>query len=229
MIEIKSADKPPLISIKAAAEPAWFSSPEERKMKHAVIVAHPKPDSLTCAIGRAYAEAVEALGQEAVVRDLYRMDFDPRLKAGEIPGPSGAHFAPDVVAERRALADCQVFAFVYPFWFNAPPAILKGYVDRVLSYGFGYEPALHGTDPLLSGKKLISFTTSGAPEQWVRDTGAMSALSTLFDSHVAQVCGLTVVDHVHTGGVVPGITAEAAEQILESVRAAVTRTFTPEI
>ena len=194
-------------------------------MKHAVIVAHPRAESLTCAIARTYAEAAQALGQTAVVRDLYRMGFDPRLQAEEIPGPAGARFSDDVAAERKVLADCDVFAFVYPLWFNAPPAMIKGYVDRVFSMGFGYEPALHGTDPLLTGRKLISLTTSGAPEQWVRDTGAMTALTTLFDSHVAAVCGLTVVDHVHMGGIVPGLTPEAVEQVLETVRNAVRRCF----
>lgn len=197
-------------------------------MKHAVVVAHPKADSLTCAIGRTYAEAVREMGQEAIVRDLYRIGFDPCLKASEIPGPAGARFGDDVVAERQILSGCEVFAFVYPFWFNGPPAILKGYVDRVFSLGFGYEPALHGTDPLLTGRRLISFTTSGAPEAWVRDTGAMGALTAIFDSHVANVCGLTLVDHVHTGGIVPGITAEAVAQILDTVRQAARRCFAQE-
>jgi NAD(P)H dehydrogenase (quinone) len=197
-------------------------------MKHAIIVAHPNAHSLTCEIAQAYAEAVQGLGHASVTRDLYRMGFDPCLKAGEIPGPKGARFGEDVVAERKALSQCDVFAFVYPFWFNAPPAILKGYVDRVFSYGFGYEPAMHGTDPLLTGRRLISFTTSGAPEAWVRDTGALNALSTVFDTHVAAVCGLTLVDHVHTGGVTPGITAEAVAQILDEVRGAVRRCFAGE-
>ena len=194
-------------------------------MKHAIVVAHPNPDSLTCAIARTYVEEAQALGHTAITRDLYRIGFDPCLKAEEIPGPHGVRFGDDVVAERKALADCQVFAFVYPLWFNAPPAILKGYVDRVFSLGFGYEPALHGTDPLLTGRRLISFTTSGAPEAWVRDTGALNALTAVFDAHVAAVCGLTLVEHVHTGGIVPGVTAEAVEQILQSVRGAVQRCF----
>lgn len=194
-------------------------------MKHAVIFAHPKADSFTAAVAEAYAEAARGLGQEAVVRDLYRMGFDPCLKAEEIPTPEGFKVAADVAAERAVLDDVDVFAFVYPFWFNAPPAILKGYVDRVFGMGFGFEPAAGGTQALLDGRRLISFTSSGAPEDWVRDTGAMAALNTLFDSHLAGVCGLTVVDHVHVGGIVPGLTPEWMAQILENVRATVRRCF----
>jgi NAD(P)H dehydrogenase (quinone) len=194
-------------------------------MKHAIIIAHPDPGSLTHAVAEAYRQSVEALGDRALVRDLYAMRFDPCLRAGEIPVPAGFHFGPDVVAEREALADVDVFAFVYPFWFNAPPAILKGYVDRVFSMGFGYEPGVGGTESLLDGKKLISFTTSGAPDQWVRDTGALQTLMTLFDRHLGAMCGLQVVDHVHAGGIVSNITDEAVADVLQGVRRAVDAHF----
>ena len=194
-------------------------------MKHAIIVAHPNPRSLTCAAGAAYAKAVEALGHQALIRDLYQLGFDPRLQAGEIPGPSGYAFGADVVEERRLLADADVFALVYPLWFNAPPAMLKGYVDRVFSMGFGYGPASGGTEPLLEGRKLISFSFSGAPESWVHDSGALRALMTLFDHHLAAVCGLQMLDHRHIGGIVPGITEEAVADVLTEVGRAVAETF----
>ncbi|MBP7814874.1 MAG: NAD(P)H-dependent oxidoreductase [Phenylobacterium sp.] len=194
-------------------------------MKHAIIVAHPNPHSLTCAAGAAYAAAVEALGHQALVRDLYQLDFDPRLQAAEIPGAAGYAFGADVLQERRLLADADVFAFVYPLWFNAPPAMLKGYVDRVFSMGFGYGPALGGTEPLLEGRKLISFSFSGAPEPWVRDSGALRALMTVFDLHLAAVCGLQVLDHKHIGGIVPGITEEAVADVLTEVGRTVAESF----
>jgi NAD(P)H dehydrogenase (quinone) len=194
-------------------------------MKHAIVIAHPNPASLTHTVAEAYRQSVEALGQQALVRDLYAMGFDPCLKASEIPKPSGFQFGADVVAERRLLADVDVFAFIYPFWFNAPPAILKGYADRVFSMGFGYEPGLGGTESLLDGKKLISFTTSGAPDRWVRETGALQTLMALFDRHLGAMCGLQVVDHVHVGGIVADITEEAVADVLEGVRRAVSAHF----
>jgi NAD(P)H dehydrogenase (quinone) len=194
-------------------------------MKHAVIVAHPDAHSLTRSIAGAYEAAVSALGQQVIVRDLYDMEFDPCLKAREIPRPADLWFAQDVVDERQRLADVDVFAFIYPFWFNAPPAILKGYVDRIFGMGFGYEPSRGGTEPLLDGKKLISFSLSGAPDRWVRDTGALQALMTLFDRHVCALCGLQLVDHVHTGGIVDNMTQEAVDDVLASVSRAVDAHF----
>lgn len=199
---------------------------KEPGLKHAVILAHPVRRSFNASVARAYAEAAEALGHTVVLRDLYAMRFDPRLRAAEIPGPRPPKFREDVLREREALADVDVFALVYPLWFNGPPAILKGYVDRIFGMGFGFAPAFGGNEPALLGRKLISFTTSGAPDAWVRQTGALDDLTRVFDRHVAGVCGLTVVDHVHLGGVITTLRDDAAQDMLDKVRAAVTARFT---
>jgi len=195
-------------------------------MKHAVIVAHPNPESFNLAMAQTYCRAVEAEGHTAVLRDLYRMDFDPRLQLGELPRPGGFEAAEDVKRERAVIADADVFALVYPLWFNAPPAMLKGYVERVFSMGFGYSPSgLEGNQPLLEGRRLISFSSSGAPNAWMNAEGALAALRNIFDDHFAGVCGLRVVDHVHFGGSHPGIVADRVEACRAEVRAAVTRAF----
>lgn len=194
-------------------------------MKHAVILAHPAHKSLNAEIARAYVESIERLGHDVIVRDLYRMRFDPCLKAAEIPGPKAPRFRDDVLRERQRLADVDVFVLVYPLWFNAPPAILKGYIDRVFSMGFGFKPDVGGAQPALTGRKLISFTTSGAPDFWMRDTGALSALMRLFDSHLGGTCGLSVIDHAHFGGMVSNITPEAFEDVMAEVRTAASAHF----
>jgi len=187
-------------------------------MKHAVILAHPNAESFCASIARTCVEALSALGHAADLRDLYAMGFDPQLKARELPSEAGFHAASDVEAERRRLDDVDSFIFVYPFWFNAPPAMLKGYVDRVFGLNFGYAPGFGCVEPLLTGRKLLSFSTSGAPEHWVNSTGALEALMTVFDRHLAAVCGLSVVDHVHLGGIVSNMEADPAEEMLEKVR-----------
>ena len=194
-------------------------------MKHALIVSHPNEDSFTASMARAYGEAIRALGDEILVRDLYRMRFDPRLEADEIPGPGG--FAPhaDVAAERALLQGAGSFAFFYPVWFNAPPAMLKGYIDRVFGMGFGYGMGPGGNVPLLTGKSMISFSSSGAPMSWLVESGAWEAMRKLHDEHVAGVCGLVVLDHIHFGAIAPNITAEAVESCAGEVRAAADRRF----
>lgn len=190
-------------------------------MKYAVVLAHPKSTSFCAAVAATCAATLEASGAQVVVRDLYALDFDPRLKADELPTAHGWGPAPDVAAERTLLADVDGFVFVYPFWFNAPPAILKGYADRVLSMGFGYQPGPHGADPLLIGKTLMSVSTSGAPEHWVDSTGALTALMSVFDLHLAAVTGLRVAGHEHLGGINGPMAEGAAQDALDRVARAI--------
>jgi NAD(P)H dehydrogenase (quinone) len=193
-------------------------------MKHAVIFAHPRENSVTASVAAAYAQAAEKLGHSVVRRDLYGMGFNPCLQAGELPG-ADFHAAEDVMAERALLRDADVFALVYPLWLNAPPAMMKGYLERVFGLGFAYDGSGHSADPLLTGRKLIAFSSSGAPTQWVRDTGAMDAIHTLFDEYFARICGLTPLGHIHAGGLVPGTTGDFVQARLAEVSKSVNRHF----
>jgi NAD(P)H dehydrogenase (quinone) len=194
-------------------------------MKHAVIIAHPAAESHTSSLASAYREAGLGDGHVVITRDLYRMRFDPCLVESELPWSKHFAMRDDVIAEREALKDVDVFAFFYPIWFNAPPAILKGYLERVFGMGFAYRRERLGNVPLLGGKKLLSFTSSGAPTAWVRESGAWQAMRLLFDGHFAAVCGLEVVDHLHFGAVVPGIREDVVQGDMARVRAAFTGHF----
>lgn len=153
-------------------------------MKHAVIFAHPRSESFTASVARTYASKVKALGHEVVIRDLYRMNFSPVLQADELPFDPGFSARNDVMAERALLSDAKVFALVYPFWLNAPPAMLKGYLDRVFGFGFAYGGEGRSA-PLLHGRSLITFSSSGAPDYWLKETGAMEAVGRLFDHYLS--------------------------------------------
>lgn len=189
-------------------------------MKIALILAHPSPASYGAALASHSLDALREAGAEIVVRDLYAMDFDPRLTARELAG-GGQQPQADVVAERDLLKGVDALLLIYPFWFNAPPAILKGYVDRVLSAGFGYQPTPHGADPLLVGKTLMSVTTSGAPDAWLDKTGALNTLARHFDLHLSAMTGLRVAGHTHLGGIGPDMSADFAQKGFDQVREAV--------
>jgi NAD(P)H dehydrogenase (quinone) len=195
-------------------------------MKHAVIVAHPSMQSFTSSMASSYREAGLASGHEVIYRDLYRMNFDPCLAESELPWSKDRALRDDVIAEHALLADVDVFALFYPLWFNAPPAILKGYLERVFGMGFAYRREGGGNAPMLKGKRLVSFTNSGAPTEWVIQSGAWQAMRTLFDGHFAAVCGLEVVDHVHFGGVVPGIRADSVKADMAKVATTLAKHFT---
>ncbi len=194
-------------------------------MKHAVIVAHPDGASLNLTLAKAYQAAAVDQGDAVVLRDLYRMNFDPCLHSEEIPRADSTGARADVMTERALIGDADVFVFVYPLWFNAQPAMLKGYVDRVFSSGFGFRAGAHGAEALLTGRMMVSITTSGAPQAWMQETGSWEAVRKLFDEHFASVCGLSLIDHLHFGGITANITAEAVQGYADQVTAAVHSRF----
>lgn len=194
-------------------------------MKHALIIAHPKAESFTFAAARRYGAACEALGHATVTRDLYRIGFDPCLTASEMPTTAGFQPGTDVREERALIGDADVFAFFYPLWLNTPPAMLKGYLERVFGFGFAYGDGGHSYSPLLSGRKVISFSSSGAPLGWIKQIGALDALCVLFDDYFAKLCGMSALDHIHVGGLTPGASASFVEARLNDVEKTVKQHF----
>ena len=195
-------------------------------MKHALIIGHPDPNSLTMAIAECYAQTVSALGHTHVTRDLYRLDFDPRLKLSEMPDREHWMPAPDVEAERQLLRDADVFAFFYPLWFNSPPAIIKGYIERVFGAGFGYaELRDGGARPLLRERQLIHITTSGSRSAWLNEQGSWDSFRKLFDEYFGNVCGMQVRPHIHFDSIVPGLDQRWITANLQTLKSKVREYF----
>ncbi|WP_395612083.1 NAD(P)H-dependent oxidoreductase [Allosphingosinicella sp.] len=194
-----------------------------RKAKHAVIVAHPDADSFTMAVARAYSETVAARGQVAVLRDLYRLGFDPVLKAAERPTGGAFTPSPDVAAELEELRGADIFVLVYPIWFGAPPAMIKGYIERVFGAGFsGPTRAAHlhkPTHELLGGKQLLTFTSSGSTKDWLDAQGAWLSLQTIFDGYLARTFWMDTPDHVHFESIFEGVDENLVHARVEEARA----------
>ena len=105
-----------------------------------VIHAHPSPQSYCAALFREVCEGFAASGAEVDACDLYAEGFDPVL-----PRESFAHYL-DAPANRAGveghverLLAADALAFVFPVWHDGPPAILKGYFDRVFLRGVVFE------------------------------------------------------------------------------------------
>lgn len=193
---------------------------EESALRIAVIVTHPRRRSFTVAMAEAFTEAARGQGAEVVERDLYRLRFDPRLHADEMPDHLGAVIQPDVAREREAIGDADVFAFFYPLWFNATPAMMKGYVDRVFGMDFGYTARQRGgNQAMLGGRKMVTFTSSGAPQDWVEQSGAWSSMQAHFDAHFAAMTGLEIIGHHNIGSVGGGMRPDTLERHREAVAA----------
>ena len=151
-------------------------------------------------------------------RDLYRMGFDPVLKSNERPTAANFELSPDVAAEIDIISGADIFVLVYPIWFGTPPAMMKGYVERVFGAGFPHGAARNRLPhPMLAGKRLLSFTSSGLPRQWLEEQGAWLSLRKVFDDYLASAFSLASSDHVHFGSIGEGLTERVAREHLFTV------------
>jgi NAD(P)H dehydrogenase (quinone) len=194
------------------------SSADAAIVRHAVILCHPDPASLNHAIADAYCTAVRGLGHDVILRDLYAMNFDPVLKADERPTGGAFKISLDVENELAQLRKCDVFVLIYPIWFGTPPAMMKGYVERVL--GSGIDPkSMQQRSPtsFLAGKRMVSFTTSAMSAPWLNEQGEWMSLRYLFDRYLTNAFGMLPDQHVHFGGIVPGIDQRWVDQHLYDV------------
>lgn len=142
-----------------------------------VVAAHPDADSFNHGVARAVVEAAGRAGGASVVHDLYRDGFDPRLTAAELPRSaahlaahravhagqsSGPRFA-DALTERYAgeLLAADVVVVVHPVWFFHVPAVLKGWVDRVVREDVAFALDASGTvTGLLRARSALIVTTA---------------------------------------------------------------------
>jgi len=187
--------------------------------KHVVVLCHPESDSFNASVARTYCETVQALGQEAILRDLYRLNFDPVLKSHEQPGRTDFELSDDVAEELELLEGVDVFVLVYPIWFGTPPAMMKGYVERVLGAGFSHRAVrARQFHPMLSGNRLLSFTSSGTTRQWLEEQGAWRSLRQLFDGYLAHAFSLEGHEHIHFSAIVDGLKERFVNEHLEEVR-----------
>jgi len=190
-----------------------------KPVRHAVVLAHPDEDSFNAAVAAVYCDTVRESGQEVVLRDLYRLGFDPVLKKSERPGRPDFRMSDDVQAELDLLEGCNVFAFVYPIWFGMPPAMTKGYVDRVIGSGVTASQIQDRRGRgLLSGAHLFCITTSGAAEAWLDEQGQMDAQRELSSRYLFRAFAMKSAETMHMGGIVDGLRPRFVEHHLQEVR-----------
>ena len=130
-----------------------------------VVYAHPDPESFCAAVGTRVVGTFERRGHVVRMADLYADGFDPSLSEREYE----RQFTPGVDPELQRYADdlrwCEALVFVYPTWWSSPPAMLKGWMDRVWVNGVAWElpdGASRLAPRLQNVRRLVAVTTNGS-------------------------------------------------------------------
>ena len=126
-----------------------------------VILGHPRKQSLSGALAAAYAEGARAAGVNVKELILAELHFNPNVELANMPEQL---FEADLAQAKRAVEWADHLVFVYPTWWGTMPALLKGFLDRMLMPGFAFEWRADGSwSKLLTGKSAQAITTMDTP------------------------------------------------------------------
>lgn len=152
-----------------------------------IVYANPDPKSLSASLRDDAVQTLEGLGHTVTVSDLYAMNWKAVADYGDLgPGAEGTYmaasarafandsFAEDIKAEQARLLAADAVILQFPLWWFTVPAIMKGWIDRVLSLGFGFGENRRWPrygDGTLAGKRAMVIVTAGAAEEHLSDRG----------------------------------------------------------
>lgn len=157
-------------------------------MKVLIVYAHHEPKSFTSSLKNVSLQLLEGLGHEAKVSDLYAQGFNSNAEKYDFTVMSGENFnymheqknaslhsmgfAPDIVDEIDKLKAADLVIFHFPLWWSSVPAILKGWLDRVLAMGVAWDGRGQVFEEgLLRGKQALVVTTAAEPSENYKSDG----------------------------------------------------------
>ena len=192
-------------------------------MKNLIVYVNPDEKSFSHEIKEYVKEYFLKRGHEVEVRDLYKQNFNPVLSLKELEMLDQKKVPRDVREEQRYLEWADVIIFIYPVWWQIP-AMMKGYFDRVFSYGYAY--VLEGDEPkgLFPSKKVLKYNPMGTPRKIYEKNGLRQAYEKAIDSGIIESTGLKIVDSILFGGN-PRENKELREKYLKEIELSLNKTF----
>jgi putative NADPH-quinone reductase len=187
-------------------------------MKVFLILAHPRPGSFNHAIAAIVMQAVKKNGHTVDFHDLYAERFNPVLPYDEIP--RDAPLDPIIAQHCREIAEADGIVVVHPNWWGQPPAILKGWIDRVLRPGVAYrflEGDMGEGIPagLLKARAVLIFNTANTPMK--REQAVFGdPLERLWRDCIFSFCGVPVFHRRMFSVVVTSTETERGAWLLEA-------------
>jgi NAD(P)H dehydrogenase (quinone) len=154
-------------------------------MKALIVLAHPEPTSFNAALAARGVAALRAAGHEVTISDLVAQGFDPRAGRHDFTGAADAArfsyqneqahavrsggFSDEIAREQERVADADLLVFQFPLWWGGVPAVLKGWIERVMAYGFAYADGLRYEKGVFRGRRaMVSMTTGGLLQRFGR-------------------------------------------------------------
>lgn len=168
-------------------------------MRTLIILGHPDKTSFSARLADAYEKGAREKGGEVVRINLIDLKFDPILRSGYNRMQT---LEPDLQEAQRLIKWANHLVFVFPIWWSAPPALLKGFIDRVFLPGFAFKYRENSSmwDKLLTGKSSRLIMTSDAPVIWLYLVYFHPVLN-MMKKATLEFCGITPVSVTSFGSI----------------------------
>ena len=159
-------------------------------MKVLVIVGHPRANSFRHLLARKYLEAISTVdGVQARLVDLAAVHFEQNVLR---ESPRAQALEPELAAIKDEFLGADHIVMVFPTWWGTFPAVLKGFLDRILIPGEAFTEAGESYCGLLKNKTAHLLTTMDAPGWVYRFIYRSPGISALKQS-VLKFCGFAAV------------------------------------
>lgn len=137
-----------------------------------IVYAHPNHESLNYAFYNKVLEGIDANNKKINVQtlDLYEEDFDPILVHNHEKRRRDMATEAELKSHRDQIMWAEKIVFIYPIWWGRPPAMLLGYIDRMMASGFAYKDIDGKLFPegLLKGRDVVCISTMKGPNNYIR-------------------------------------------------------------
>ena len=160
-----------------------------------LVYAHPNPRSFNQALLDAIDAELRERGHATRIRDLYQMRFSPVLDGEDLVRNWRGDLPNDIRQEQEAIRWAQGLVFIYPIWWFGPPAILKGWIDRVFVRKFAFDFTETGMQGLLTHEKALIINTLGGDEATYQRLRWHELLVRPMAEGILEACGVRTVTH----------------------------------
>lgn len=142
------------------------------------ILDHPDPNAFSAALAQTFIAGAQSAGHTTELADLHAEGFDPRWSMADVEADISGTAPPDVLAEQARIARADAVAFVFPLFWWGMPAMTKGWVDRVWSWGWAYDQLEDREASLQRPRTGVLLVPAGARPQEMEADGYTAALKT---------------------------------------------------
>jgi len=173
-----------------------------------ILFAHPSADSFNRAVLDAFTRGLNDAGHSYEINDLYRTGFSSELDlaqyAREVGLDPDAPVPDDVQREQAKIDRADALAFVYPVWWSDCPAKLKGWFDRVFTYGYAYfyDEAEQRHTKMTIAKALV-ICSAGHTLQHLTEIGIADAMRRIMLDDRLRGAGIKDAVMEFLGGMMP--------------------------